>query len=125
MPTLDSRPVAARMPGPRAPRMEHRFGHRHPCGTRVRMSAGDGITGGGRLLNVSLSGAYVQTALDLPLFGIVAIEKIHEGSDGVELLAMVVRKDPDGAGVEWCETPGCSICQALGCAQPCYSASDD
>jgi hypothetical protein len=125
MSTLDTHPITARMPVTRAPAMEHRFGHRHPCGARVRISAGDGITGGGRLLNVSLSGGYVQTAMDLPLFGTVNIQKVQEGSDGAELLAMVVRKDPDGVGVEWCETPGCSICRTLGCAQPCYAASDD
>ncbi|HTU67575.1 MAG TPA: PilZ domain-containing protein [Steroidobacteraceae bacterium] len=111
--------IARRRPGG----MEHRFGRRLSCGTRVRLTAGEGIAGAGRLVNVSLSGAYIETSLDLPPFSLLEIS-----SDGrpraVELLASVVRKDATGVGVEWCETPSCSICRIFGCAQPCEVAED-
>jgi hypothetical protein len=105
--------------------MEHRFGRRYTCGTRVALSAGVGLVGDGRLRNVSLSGAYVETTLDLPLSATVAIEKICDGQRGIDLLAWVVRKDAEGVGIEWCETPARSICQTMGCARPCRPESAD
>jgi hypothetical protein len=99
--------------------MEHRFGRRSVCGSVVRISAGTGIAGVGRLRDVSLSGAYVQTALDLPLYGLLSLTRATPEESGIELLAAVVRRDANGVGVEWCETPACSICRIFGCAQPC------
>jgi hypothetical protein len=125
MQTLDVYPATQRLPWNRPHTMEHRFGRRFTCGTNVTVSAGAGIAGGGRLLNVSLSGAYIQTTVDLPLFGLVAVEKACGPERAVDLFASVVRKDADGVGVEWCETPARSICQTLGCARPCHSASGD
>jgi PilZ domain-containing protein len=124
MPTPDTRPVPSQ-PERSTSRMDHRFGRRYSCGTRVTISAGEGIAASGRMLNVSLSGAFVQTALDLPLFSVVAIKKNCEGANGVELHAMVVRKDTGGVGVEWCESLDCSICRTFGCAQPCHPDSPD
>jgi hypothetical protein len=98
--------------------MEHRFGQRFRCGNQVRLSAGD-LAGGGRLSNVSLSGAYLETALDLPLFATVEISGHGEHGKAVRLSASVVRKDAGGAGVEWCETPGRSICSIFGCTRHC------
>jgi hypothetical protein len=99
--------------------MEHRFGQRFRCGTTVRLSAGDGITGQGRLANVSLSGAYLETSLPLPLFATVEVASETGGRAGVELLGSVVRKDARGVGIEWCETPACSICEIFGCGKRC------
>jgi len=97
--------------------MEHRFGRRFRCGTAVRVSAGTALAGRGRLVNVSLSGAYLQTALDLPLYASVEVAK--DGDGAVRLLASVVRKDATGVGIEWCETPSCSICRTFGCSKHC------
>jgi hypothetical protein len=98
--------------------MEHRFGRRFRCGTAVRLSAESGATGDGRLANVSLSGAYVQTAVDLPLFALVAIVAARDERT-VERRACVVRKDATGVGVEWCETPTRPICEIFGCTRHC------
>lgn len=104
------------------PFMEHRFGRRFRCGTTVRLSAGGAVTGRGRLANVSLSGAYLETALELPLFATVEIAKDVERGKGVALLASVVRKDRGGVGVEWCDTPSRSICEFFGCTKHCEVA---
>jgi len=98
--------------------MEHRFGQRFRCGTAVLVSAGDGVTGGGRLANVSLSGAYVETAVDLPLFALIVVAAEH-GDRKVEMHACVVRKDSRGVGVEWSETPARPICRIFGCTKQC------
>lgn len=124
MQTLDVNPAMQRLPWNRPHTMEHRFGRRFPCGTHVTVSAGAGIAGGGRLLNVSLSGAYIQTVVDLPLFGLVVVKKACADERAIDLFASVVRKDARGVGVEWCETPARSICQTLGCARPCAAAAD-
>ena len=98
--------------------MEHRFGQRFRCGTAVRLSSGDGVTGGGRLANVSLSGAYVETALDLPLFALIEIATERRDHE-VEMRGSVVRKDSRGVGVEWSETPARPICRIFGCTKQC------
>ena len=106
---------------PFGPPMEHRFGRRYACGAPVRISAADEIAGGGRLVNVSMSGAYLQTALDLPLYALVSLVKVRKDDHTpVELMASVVRRDNGGVGVEWCETPARSICHVLGCPHPCH-----
>lgn len=99
--------------------MEHRFGRRFRCGTTVRLSAGDGVTGRGRLTDVSLSGAYLETSLPLPLFATVEVCSDAGRDAPVELVASVVRRDARGVGVEWCETPSRSICEIFGCTRRC------
>src|SRR4051812_25020505 len=103
---------AAISPATVEPPMEHRFGRRYSCGAPVQISSGSGAWGDGRLLNVSMSGAHVQTALHLPPFSLVSLTK-RCGDTTVELRASVVRQDAGGIGVEWCETPTRSICQLL------------
>lgn len=125
MQDVDAYPHAQRLPWPLPHAMDHRFGRRIPCGTPVAISAGTVILGAGRLRNVSLSGAFVETALDLPPFSQIAIEKQCEGGRDIQLLASVVRKDADGVGIEWCETPSRSICLTLGCPRPCRPDSGD
>jgi hypothetical protein len=102
-------------------RMEHRFGRRYHCGSPVRLSAGDGLDADARLSNVSLSGACIQTTLELPPFCLVSLTKTVDDGSTVELLASVVRSDARGVGVEWSETPVRSICQLLGCPRPCHA----
>jgi len=105
--------------------MEHRWGRRIACGARVRLSAG-GIGAAGRLRNVSMSGAFIETAADLPLLARIAIMVLHPGHGShreVEVLASVARVAHDGVGVEWCETAPRDICPLLGCTTPCAAAT--
>ena len=102
--------------------MEHRFGQRFRCGTVVGLSASNGISGRGRLVNVSLSGAYLETSLRLPLFATVEVRSEANGRAGAARSGSVVRKDAGGVGIEWCETPVCSICEIFGCGKRCELA---
>jgi hypothetical protein len=108
----------------RFPHMEHRWGIRRRCRARVCISAGAGISGAARVRNVSTSGAFLETALPLPLFSQLSIAVL--GDDGpahrIEFAAAVVRTEPGGVGIEWCEPVAGSICRMLGCTLACAAA---
>ena len=55
--------------------------------------------------DVSLSGAFLETTLPLPLFSQIAIAvRRDDGSTHLmEFTATVVRSDLGGVGIEWCE----------------------
>jgi hypothetical protein len=105
----------------RSPRMEHRWGNRRRCRAQVCIAAGAGIAGTARLRDVSTSGAFLETALPLPLFSQLAIAVLGEDGSAhpVEFTAAVVRTAPGGVGIEWCEPVGGSICRMLGCTLKC------
>ena len=106
--------------------MEHRWGQRIDCGSQVRISAGPGITGGGRLRNVSSSGAFVETTMSLPQNSRITLVVARHGGSGdreVETMASVVRKTAEGVGIEWCESEFRTVCGLLGCAAPCETAA--
>jgi hypothetical protein len=104
--------------------MEHRWGVRRPCRAPVYVSAGAGVAGTAQLRNISMSGAFLETALPLPLFSPVAIAVLHDDGSRhvVEFSATVIRAEPGGVGVEWCVTADGSICSLLGCALDCAAA---
>ena len=104
-------------------RMEHRWGRRRPCRARVCVSAGGGIAGVGRLRDVSMSGAFLVTALPLPMFAQLDVAVVLEdGSRCGEFIGTVVRHAPDGVGIEWAEPVAGSICRELGCGKTCPHA---
>lgn len=106
--------------------MEHRWGVRRPCRARVCLSCGGGVTGTGTLRDVSISGAFLETALSLPLFCQVAIVAHHDDDPEhvAEVNAAVVRREGDGVGIEWCEAVTGSICARLGCTLRCGAHAD-
>jgi len=91
------------------------------CRAIVRMSVGGGINGTGRVRDVSSSGAFIETTLDLPMHARVTLLVLGNESStrAVEITASVARVERDGIGVEWCDTPAGSICAVLGCATMC------
>jgi hypothetical protein len=101
--------------------MEHRWGQRMPCRAQVQLIAGTGMSGAGRVRDVSSSGAFIETGLELPVYARVALVVLgnESSSHEVEITASVVRVAGDGIGVEWCETPAGSICAVLGCTRRC------
>ena len=102
--------------------MEHRWGRRIPCSASVLIAAGAGVTGTGRLRDVSTSGAFVETTLDLPLLAQVTIAVLRVGAaaiDGPGTRANIVRRASGGFAVEWCEIQAGTICEQLGCAAAC------
>lgn len=100
--------------------MEHRWGQRIPCRARVRLSANTRISGEGRVRDVSSSGAFIETAVELPVGTPLILLVVGElPTLGAEVAATVVRTQSDGVGVEWCETPVGSPCSMLGCSTRC------
>jgi PilZ domain len=103
--------------------MEHRWGQRLPCRATVTLSAGDGQVGVGRMRDVSSSGAYIETDVELPVNTAVTLRVTgNESSEGiVQVEGSVVRVERGGMGVEWFDTPTVSICQKLGCTSRCVA----
>ena len=101
--------------------LEHRWGTRSLCKAHVRLSTGTGTTGVGRVRNISTSGAFIETTARPPLNAQVNLVVLGNESAAhtVELAATVVRIDREGIGVEWCQTPACSICTVVGCIDRC------
>jgi hypothetical protein len=104
--------------------MEHRWGWRRPCRARVCVSTRGRMAGFGKLRDVSMSGAFLQTALSLPMFTQVTIAVLlDDGSHCEEFAATVVRREAGGVGVEWSEPVAGPICHALGCGTNCGYAA--
>jgi hypothetical protein len=86
--------------------MDHRWGRRQPTDVAVRIIAKPGITGFGRVVNISLTGAYLETRAPLRLLSIVYLElAVPRSSPGARgpIAASVVRHDARGVGLEWLE----------------------
>jgi len=84
--------------------MEHRWGRRIPLEVPVRLDLGGRPMGRGVLRNASISGALIETALELPVFTnlVVVLPTTSEALPGaVELAACVVRREPMTFAVEW------------------------
>jgi hypothetical protein len=109
-------------PAPHA--MEHRWGRRRACRARVSVSAGAEVKGSGQLRNVSMSGAFLETRLQLPLSSQIAIAVLRDDGArlGDEFIATVVRQDRQGVGIEWLEGADGPVCHMLGCASHCAFA---
>ena len=107
--------------------MEHRWGRRRPCRARVCLSTGGGIVGPGRLRDVSMSGAFLETAVTLPIFAQLAIVVLRDdgATHQLEFPAVVVRHAEDGVGIEWCDPQAGSICCALNCGMDCGYAKGE
>lgn len=80
--------------------MEHRWGTRIPVKVPVRISSAS-LAGSGTLRDLSVSGAYIETALALDSPAWVRIH-VPRGAQTVMLLSgIVIRKDGGGIGIEW------------------------
>ena len=101
--------------------MEHRWGQRMPCRARVQISGGPGLSGAGRVRDISSSGAFIETTLQLPMHARVMlnVRGNESATHEVDMAATVARVDNDGISVEWYETPAGSICVILGCTTLC------
>jgi hypothetical protein len=88
--------------------MEHRWGRRQPTDVAVRFAAKPGPTQTGRVLNISMTGAYLQTQVLLRLFSVLHLEPEMPALAAAgchSLAASVVRRDALGVGLEWCDCP--------------------
>jgi hypothetical protein len=103
--------------------MDHRWGRRIACGSEVHLADASGQAGRGRMRDVSMSGAFIETPLALVLHGMVAVAVVRANGSQATLRANVVRRDATGVGVEWSDASHGAICPVLGCATPCAAAA--
>jgi hypothetical protein len=86
--------------------MEHRWGSRKAIDVPVRFIALPATIGSGRLVNVSMTGAFLETRAELRPMALLYVEMIHlpkEAGRRNRLSASVVRRTAAGVGIEWCE----------------------
>lgn len=88
--------------------MEHRWGERSQVAVKVRLFApGPDISRLGCILDISASGAFIETRLKPQLLQRLQVEVRTQTSTGRERVivpACVVRRTAVGLGVEWCES---------------------
>jgi len=93
--------------------MEHRWGSRVPTDVAVRLMLPLGAIGAGRVRNVSVTGAYIESRLCLPLLSLVQIEPVlPQGTPGGStrrISACVVRHGRGGVGLEWCDMTAAAV----------------
>lgn len=83
---------------------EHRFGRRIPLEVPVKLMLYGHTMAQGLMRDASISGALIETALELPMFTnlvvvLMAMDKAAPGSPA--LAACVVRRETAGLAVEW------------------------
>jgi hypothetical protein len=83
--------------------MEHRWGQRFAVDIPVHLGCRPAAIGLGRIRDLSISGAYVTTALRPGLFAhvVVALSDFDTDGEPHTLAGFVVRHDADGFGIEW------------------------
>ena len=87
--------------------MEHRWGSRKSTDVAVRFVAMPATMGTGRVVNISLTGAFMETQVQLRLLSLVYLQPFGPVSDGDQknrLVASVVRQTALGVGLEWCDS---------------------
>jgi hypothetical protein len=83
---------------------ETRFGKRIALELPINLDIGGRTVGRGLLRNASISGAFVDTLLELPVFTNLVVKRNRIGDEAsgcYELPACVVRRAPQGFAVEW------------------------
>jgi len=89
--------------------MEHRWGRRYDTDVAVRFVALPATIGSGRVTNISLSGAFMETRAKLRLLTVIYIEGMDSDAERgrpetpKRLAAKVVRRCSAGVGLEWCD----------------------
>jgi hypothetical protein len=95
--------------------MEHRWGSRKSIDVPVRFIALPATIGTGRITNVSMTGAFLETRAQLRPMAMLYVEMTHllqEPGRRKRLSASVVRKTDLGVGIEWCEAASKSLLYA-------------
>jgi len=86
--------------------MEHRCGSRYKVDVELYLrTCGGAVCSTGRLSEVSVSGGFVRTALPVPPLAYITLQLTSDTSLYFE--GHVIRRAPDGIGIEWSEyAPG-------------------
>jgi hypothetical protein len=87
--------------------VEHRWGRRIALKIPVRLGLRSGKSLLAQMVNVSISGAFVQTPRHIRLWTQLEVEVIlrhnHFGRNPERVVAHVTRQESDGVGIEWCD----------------------
>jgi hypothetical protein len=101
--------------------MERRIGHRVPTQLRVGIGVSSQNYSTGRLRDLSVSGAFVQTDLRPFPIGRVRVyfdEQHSHGSLKFALDAYLVRGSPEGLGLEWVDRESAILLALLSALEP-------
>ena len=96
--------------------MDHRWGQRVAVDLAVQLLCHPRTIAVGRLMNVSVSGAFVRTGFVPALLAPVRILGFLSETEGTRRAAIegyVVRRERDGFGIEWFELAPAGICRFL------------
>jgi hypothetical protein len=88
--------------------MEHRWGQRKTVDMSVHILHGGCRFATANLLNVSLSGAFIETELELIPLARLSLEidlPNHTAAGTLRIGAFVVRRGGSGYGIEWYKAP--------------------
>ena len=85
--------------------MEHHRGQRHSTDVSVQFFTRPATIGFGRVLNVSATGAFMETQFPLRVLSLLYLEPTELPADSTSgrIAATVVRCCASGVGLEWCE----------------------
>jgi hypothetical protein len=85
--------------------MEHRWGHRFTVSIPVRITLSSGVVVWGRVHDLSISGAYIESIYPLPVSALVTVDPVGGRFNwpATALAASVIRSESGGVGIEWCE----------------------
>ncbi len=86
--------------------MEHRGGPRRPTEVAVRFVTRPSISGSGRILDISPTGAFLETRALLRHLSLIYLQPFDlppSAGAGGRIAATVVRSAVNGYGLEWCE----------------------
>lgn len=93
--------------------MEHRWGRRVHLDSPAHIVTSTGRSARVALKNASLSGAFLETRVKLPLLSCVTVLPLEQHT-GHAIQAFVVRSDQSGIGVEWLEPGPDTLRSAIG-----------
>ena len=84
--------------------MEHRWGWRYPVDLPVRLVRTSGVVTWGRLCNLSVTGAFIESSPPPPPNSLVYVERAGGGHWPPSAAgAYVIWQKDNGIGLEWCE----------------------
>ena len=96
--------------------MEHRWGERFPVDIAVRLAPRPYTLSAARLTDLSVSGGWIRTSLDLRRLARVQVALVlpQRFTHATPIVnAFVVRRSREGIGVEWCEFAPRAVIEVL------------
>src|SRR5689334_13434593 len=94
--------------------MEHRWGNRVATDLRVQVFVDPASTAWGKLRDISVSGGFLETELQVPVLSTLCMTVPATRTEGVRVIhAIVIRDVDDGVGVEWFDNDAEAVAQLI------------